>query len=159
VSARDADLNVLEEMLGELSKEREAIRKLREQARGSKSSRGQAGGRRAAELRAEAWDEVRRDVADDPTLSALWERHRGKINPSKRTTRTEAFLQWVHDHPEAIGEMQAEQEQDYAREAEDLLGSIRGQRDAEELLSVLGTAEKFLRKTERLTPSRAGASW
>lgn len=125
VRASDTDLDNLDAVLAELASERAAIKRLREQARGLKSSRGRAGGRRAAELRAERLDAVRRDVADDPILLALWERHGSKIKARPRSTLTETFLEWVEEHPEAIEELQRDQERQWAEEAEAMLSSVR----------------------------------
>ncbi len=125
VNAHDEDLDKLDRVLDQLATEREAIRELRAEARGLTSSRGRAGGKRAAELRAEARDAVRRDVADDPVLLALWEKHGTKIKAKPRSTLTETFLEWVHDHPEVIAELQAEQERQYAEEAEAMLATLQ----------------------------------
>lgn len=128
VSVRDSDLDELDRLLGHLAEERKVIGVLRAQARGLTSERGRAGGKRAAELRSEALDQVRRDVADDPILSALWEREQFKIKKRPRASLTETFLEWVQEHPEAIEAMQADQERDYAAEAEAMLGSLRAPR-------------------------------
>lgn len=150
------DLDRLDDLLSELARERATIKRLREQARGLKSTRGQKGGRRAAELRAEALDTVARDVADDPLLAALWDKHKHKIKPKARQTRTEAFLEWVHDHPEAISELQAAQERDYAAEATEMLGSAKGaHRDLETCSAKLNECERWLTEVapEGLSPT------
>jgi len=86
-----------------------SIRRFEKPAKaGPGMARGVAGGRRSAELRSESDDEVRQSI--DPLLLPLWERVRRTIKGSARQTRTEAFLEWVHDHPEAqyeIAEAQA----------------------------------------------------
>jgi hypothetical protein len=66
-------------------------------------AKGRAGGRRAAELRAESDDAVEQSI--DPSLLPLWRRIRHHIKATARRTRTEAFLEWVHDHPEAHYEL------------------------------------------------------
>lgn len=47
----------------------------------------------------ESDDEVRRNLS--PDLAIVWERmkHKPGMRASKHATRTERFLQWVHDHP------------------------------------------------------------
>jgi len=103
--------------LVDLAKERKRIERDRQRSArrfekpakaGPGMARGVAGGRRAAELRTESDDEVRQSI--DPLLVPLWERVRRTIKGSARKSRTEAFLEWVHDHPEAqyeIAEAQA----------------------------------------------------
>lgn len=51
--------------------------------------------RRAEQVR-ESDDEVRRNLS--PDLAIVWSAVRGRIKPSKRRTRTEAFLEWVEEH-------------------------------------------------------------
>jgi len=141
------ELDKLERLLGQLQEEREAIARLRADARGLKSARGQAGGCRSAELRAEARDQVRRDIADDPMLAALWDKHGSSIKQLPRATLTESFLQWVHDNPAAIAELQAEQERGYEQEARDMLETARGaHRDLDTCDARLRECEKWLRE-------------
>lgn len=47
----------------------------------------------------ESDDEVRRNLT--PDLAIVWEhvKHKPGMRSSKHATRTERFLQWVHDHP------------------------------------------------------------
>lgn len=141
------DLDRLDQLLAELASEQQAIKALRDEARGLKSTRGQAGGKRAAEKRAEALDAVRRDVADDPILLALWEKHGRKIKQLPRATLTESFLQWVHDNPQAIDEMQREQERAYEDEARAMLAQAReAHREPDTCQSRLRECEKWLRE-------------
>ena len=49
-----------------------------------------------AERGHESDDEVERDI--DPELVQVWARVKHRIKPGRRSTRTEAFAQWVHDH-------------------------------------------------------------
>jgi len=52
---------------------------------------------RGAERIRESDDEVRRNLPDD--LALVWAKVKGRIKGTARTTRTERFLDWVHDHP------------------------------------------------------------
>jgi hypothetical protein len=74
---------------------------------GPRLAKGVAGGRRSAELRSESDDEVRGSI--DPWLVPLWERVKRTIRATARKSRTEAFLDWVHDHPEAQYELAEEE--------------------------------------------------
>ena len=53
--------------------------------------------RAAVERAHESDDEVRNNLPDE--LHAVWEARASKTKPSERRTRTEAFLEWAHDHP------------------------------------------------------------
>lgn len=52
---------------------------------------------RLAERIRESDDEVARNLSDE--LRPVWQKVRGRIKPSPRRTRTEAFLEWVEEHP------------------------------------------------------------
>lgn len=52
---------------------------------------------RGAERIRESDDEVRRNLGDE--LALVWARVKNRIKGTSRTTRTEAFLDWVHNHP------------------------------------------------------------
>lgn len=154
VHAKDQELEQLDSVLGELAAERETIRELRRRAGSLRSSRGRAGGLRAAELRSESDDEVKRNVADDALLAATWERLKHKIKGSPLRSRTEAFLEHVHDHPEALEETQRGLEAKYDEQAAALLGAIarvpKGKAGVDDLsayLRELERADKFLRAT------------
>lgn len=58
---------------------------------------------RGAERIRESDDEVRRNLPDD--LAHVWERVKGRIKGTARTTRTERFLDWVHDHAAEVARM------------------------------------------------------
>jgi len=93
-------LDRMNDLADRIRAEQSAIAGLRNKLDHLRSTKGQAGGRRSAELRAEHDDEVRRDLGDDPALLALWQKVKSKIRGSKNRTRTEAFFEYVHDHPE-----------------------------------------------------------
>lgn len=121
VSATDRGLDELDRAFAKVQAEREAIAELRRKAAQLSDPRGRAGGRKAAELRAESDDEVRRNVADDPDLAALWDAStKSKFKASAHRNRTEAFLEYVQDHPEELDELRAKQAAQYDREAIEL---------------------------------------
>ena len=62
---------------------------------------------RAAHSIKESDDEVRRNLPDD--LARIWSKvkHKAGMRGSKNITRTERFLQWVHDNSATVGRMLA----------------------------------------------------
>ncbi|HEX7235464.1 MAG TPA: hypothetical protein VF405_00805 [Gammaproteobacteria bacterium] len=84
-----------------------AARELEQQRAHMKAEYGRKGGRGRVsaaqarkERREESDDEVRRNLP--PELLTVWERVRGAIRPSPRRTRTEAFLEWAEENPDAV---------------------------------------------------------
>lgn len=151
VNARGKDLERLDQALQALELERQRIGELRRKAAGLVDERGRAGGRRSAELRAESDDEVRRNVADDLELAALWDSvDKRKFKSGPRRNRTEAFLEWAESHPEALDELRARQWAQWEREADELYAALpRGtgrMREAE-----LEGLVKTLKRVERLS--------
>lgn len=116
--ATEEELDAIEEALGALAAEREAISKLRYQASQMKSKRGAAGGRRSAELQAERDDFVRAELGDDAAMVALWDKVKRKIKATPYMSKLEAFYQYVHDNPADLDEMQSVLEQQWEAEAE-----------------------------------------
>lgn len=53
--------------------------------------------RTAAETRAESDGEVAANI--DPAYLPIWQKMRRKIRGNQRMSRTEAFLQWIEEHP------------------------------------------------------------
>ena len=127
-----------------LDKERQQINALRNKAAGTKSERGRAGGRKSAERRAESDDAVIFNLGDDKELIALFKKVRGKIKPSKYQSRTEAFLQYVHDNPEALEELRAKAEHKYAREAERLFRERQPDQNGNGCWTDLGKCQREL---------------
>lgn len=145
-----------------LEKERQEIAKLRTRASYLKSERGRAGGRKSAELRSESDSAVIHNLEGDKELIDLFKKVRGKIKASKYQSRTEAFLQYVHDHPEALDELRAKKETKYAKEAERLFQERQPDENGNSCWSDLGkcqreldelkAAEKFLSEAEKDVP-------
>lgn len=106
-------------------------------------SRG-AGARRAAELRAESDSEVRANL--EPALLPVWEKFKRHIRPTGRATRTEAFLQFLHDNPHVVWEVQ---EADAARELRRL------EREEREHRRATAHPRRYKRSPEELAASLA----
>lgn len=60
----------------------------------------------AREKRKESDDEVRNNLT--PELVPVWEAMKSKIRPGARMSRTEAFLQWAHDHSADVARLMAD---------------------------------------------------
>jgi len=151
-------LDEISRSLAALDKERKEIDQLRAQASMMISERGRAGGRRAAELRAESDDEVVRNLGEDKLLIALFKKHRAKIKASKHRSRTEAFLEFVHDHPEELDELRGKKEIEWEKKAEKMFRERQPDENGNSCWDDLGkcqreltelkAAEKFLSEAE-----------
>lgn len=111
-------LDNIERALKAIQKESDEISKLRTKAASMISEKGRAGGKRAAELKAESDDAVIFNLEDDAAMIALFKKVRGKIKKTKNLSRTEAFLEYVSDNPSELDELRAKQELKWEREAE-----------------------------------------
>jgi hypothetical protein len=60
---------------------------------------------------------------------------RGKIKKTKNKSRTEAFLEYVHDNPSELDELRAKQELKWEREAEKMYEERRAPDVLEDLES------------------------
>jgi hypothetical protein len=67
------------------------------------------------EARAESDHEV--EVNLTPEQRIVWERVKGKIKPGTRRSRTEAFLEWMHDHSADVARIHADEADRQVREA------------------------------------------
>lgn len=141
-----------------LEKERREIEKLRAQASTLISPRGKAGGKRSAELRAESDHDVEVNLGDDAELIELFRKNRAKFKKSKYKTRTEDFLDWLHDHPEELDELRSARQRKYETEAERLFAAREPEIDYGALerckaeLEELKSAERFLEEAESENP-------
>lgn len=112
--------------------ERERVEQLERNRRlyGRKAAAAGEAAKRAAERRSESDDEVRANIPRE--LVPAFERVKRSIKPSDRRTRTEAFLQWVHDNEEeahAIAFEQVDREVErLVREQAELERATRGAR-------------------------------
>lgn len=151
-------VNEITAKLEALDKERKEIDKLRAQAATLISPRGRAGGKKSAEKRSESDDQVIRDLGEDKEMIALFKKVRAKIKRTKNRNRTEAFLEYVHDHPEELDELRARAQHKYEREAERLFrerqpeangnSCWRDSSKCERELAELRAAEKFLKEAD-----------
>jgi hypothetical protein len=99
-----ATLDQVEKISKQIENENAEIMRLRREADAMVSPRRRAAGRKAAERESESADEVRRNL-DDAFMLELWEKRKSKIRGSKHRTRTEAFLEYVKNHPEELEEL------------------------------------------------------
>jgi hypothetical protein len=92
---------------------------------------------KARERRQESDCEVAANI-DDPGLRVVWEHVKHKIKAGPRRTRTEAFLEWAHDH---AGEVYAIQEADAERALVEL------EREERRLARELGKAGRYRKRS------------
>jgi hypothetical protein len=154
----ETGVNEIQASLEKLNKEKQEIDKLRAQAAMMISPRGRAGGRAAAEQRSESDDQVVRDLGDDKEMIALFKSVRAKIKPSKHRSRTEAFFEYLHDHPEALDELRAKREREWEGKAERLFKERQPDENGNSCwtdltkcrreLDELKSAERFLKEAE-----------
>lgn len=118
------------------------------------SERGRKGGRRAAELRAESDDEVVRNIGEDKLMVELFRKNRAKFKATKHRSRTEAFFEWLHDHPEELDELRSKKEIEWEKKAERMFQERQPEPDYDELercqreLAELKSAEKFIAESD-----------
>lgn len=150
----DKNLAAFQNALRELNKERETIEQLRKQVSTMKSPRGRSGGRKSAEVRAESDDAVIFNLENNADLIGLFKSVRNKIKASPRRSRTEAFLEWVHDHPEELDAYRSKKQLEYEREAKRMFQERESPPCSDQLeqcereLAELQAAEKFLEEAE-----------
>lgn len=150
----DKNLTAFQKALAELNKERESIEQLRKKVSTMKSTRGRAGGRKAAEIRAESDDAVIFNLGENRELIGLFKSVRRKIKASPRRSRTEAFLEWVHDHPEELDAYRSKKQLEYEKEAKRMYREREAPSCMEQLeqcereLAELQAAEKFLEEAD-----------
>ncbi|HZJ70001.1 MAG TPA: hypothetical protein VFF36_03655, partial [Planctomycetota bacterium] len=98
---REATKKELDTRIVSAARELDAQRVHMKAEYGRKGGRGRLSSAQARrERREESDDEVRRNLP--PELLTVWERVRGAIRPGPRRTRTEAFLEWAEENPEAV---------------------------------------------------------
>ncbi len=147
-------LNTLQQALENLETEKRAIADLRRKVSLLQSTKGKAGGRRSAELRSESDSEVLHNLSDNAELIALFKKVRGKIKATPHMTRTEAFFDWLHNHPEALDELRAKQQHQFESEAKRMYAKreappcLEQLKQCERELDELKAAERFLEEAE-----------
>ena len=111
----------IDKALAAVEAERVAIRTLAYRAGSMVSEHGKAGGLKAAELREESDSLVELDLDNDREMIALFRKVKRQIKGSRHQSRTEAFLQYVHDNPHELDELRAQQEIEYSKELAETL--------------------------------------
>ncbi len=146
--ARASTLKQIEKAVEALDQERAIQRQL---AVWTRPKSCPVSARRArAEQRQESDCEVAANL-DDPGLRVVWEHVKHKIKAGPRRTRTEAFLEWAHDHSAdvyAIQEADAERalrelEEEERRMARDLKKAGRYKKRSPEQLAEMLAAVPF----------------
>lgn len=99
----------------------------------------------AREAKQESDDEVKRNLPRE--LVAVWRRVKASIHAGPRRSRTEAFLEWVHDHSAAVDRIVNE---DHESNLEDLI------RQERELERSIRRGEKYKRTTPELVHHNGG---
>jgi hypothetical protein len=100
----------------ELQAERAYQRDLRRIERANRVARLEIRRSTGSERGGESDDEVRGNIP--PELAGLWEGVKGRIRGTARMTRTEAFLQYAHDHPTEVLEVLEDRTEALIRELE-----------------------------------------
>lgn len=114
LGARAAHAQARAELLDEQA-ERRQLRAIGRSAKGREKERTRRGPS-VAERRAESDDEVRASI--DADLIPLWEKIKRSIKGSARLSRTDEFLHYVHEHPDAGLEAQGDPYERAAHEME-----------------------------------------
>jgi hypothetical protein len=81
-------------------------------------------------------------------MIALFKKIRAKIKKTPKRTRTEAFLEYVHDHPQELDELRSKKQLQYEKEAEKMWTERAEVKDAELELDQCHRELERLRKAE-----------
>jgi hypothetical protein len=145
--ARAAGWNVINERQAALDEERRQQKQMRHWSRKEKQTRAKAKARKA-----ESDETVARNI--DPEFLPVWEKMKGKIKKGSHSSRTEAFEQWMHDHPAEVLEISAaaaedisdwlQEEESYYRMANPITRLTKAE---QKVLSYLQSAEHRLKGT------------
>lgn len=100
--ARHETLQKIESAMTALDTERATQRQLAAWTRPTTSTKQS---KARAESRSESDDEVRNNL-EEPGLLIVWDAVKHKIKGRGRTSRTEAFAEWVAEHPSEVYEIQ-----------------------------------------------------
>lgn len=122
-AASSCDAGVNDARAGIARQLRDAQEALRSEQRDQKIQRLYAGRAKLsapkasrAERTSESDDEVRNNI--DPEMVPIFDHVKAKIHGSARRSRTEAFFEWVHDHPSIVLEIVEEETQKELRRLE-----------------------------------------
>lgn len=111
--ARRATGDAIERAVAELQEERGYQASLKAWTR--PTSCAVPRGQKQRDARNESDCEVAANL-EDAGLRAVWDRVKSKIKAGSHASRTEAFLQWAHDHSADVERIQYEAEEDAVRE-------------------------------------------
>jgi hypothetical protein len=92
---------------------------------------------KARERQQESDCEVQANI-DEPGLRIVWEHVKARIKPGKRRSRTEAFYEWVAEHPSEVYEIQE-------RDAERAIAEL--ERQERQLASTVKKATRYRKKS------------
>jgi hypothetical protein len=149
-TANEKGLKSIEDALAALEKETEELRAMRQKAERMKAARGRKGGLKSAEVKAESDSEVIHNLGENQELIALFKKNRQKFKKTKGRSRTEAFFEWLNDHPEELDEFRAKEELKYEKEAEKLWTELTAERACELSLDECQRALDRYRRAEEL---------
>lgn len=149
-AASDEGYKRVQEALEALDKETQELKAMRSKADRMKSARGRKGGLKAAEVRAESDDEVIFNLGENQELIGLFKKIRRKIKKSPKRSRTEAFFEYVSDHPEELDEFRAKKEREYEKEAVKLYQDLTEEQYKELSLEACQRELEKLRRAEEL---------
>lgn len=125
IARLEAEQAALDQALRERATERVWTSPIMLRARGAKAARV-ARAEHARERRSESDSAVEANISNE--LMPVWNKVKRGIRGTDRMTRTEAFLHWVHDHPQAVYELQEAARERELRELE--AAHNRAQREA-----------------------------
>lgn len=154
----DKSVDALKQKVDALNVEMKEFDALKKRVGSLRSERGRKGGQKAAELKSESDSAVIFNLGDNEELIALFKKIRGKIKATKHMSRTEAFFEYVHNHPEALEELRSKREHKWERDAEKMFAERQPPPCLERLdqcqreLDELKSAEKFLSEAESDVP-------
>lgn len=120
---RIESLDEVDAALKAVEEQRVAIERLRQRVASMGDPRDQ-GGRRGAEVLEEAYDEVRRNIGDDPVIIMAFERVKHQLRPSQGRTLTELFFDHIRSKPAVLADCIAKLEQQWTVQAEYLVGRL-----------------------------------
>lgn len=149
-AASTEGLKQVQDALEALEKETKEVKAMVSKADRMKSARGRKGGLRSAEVRAESDDEVIFNLGENQELVGLFKKIRKKIKKSPKRSRTEAFFEYVKDHPEELDEFRAKKEREYEREAIKMYQDLTEEQHTELSLEACQRELNKLRRAEEL---------
>jgi len=118
---RADELSDVDLALRELDDQRRQIDELRERVMRLGDLRDQRAGLPRHDSMERAYDEVRRNIGDDPVIMMAFERVKHVLRPVQGKTLTEVFYEYIRSKPEALASTIAKLEQQWTLKAEHLI--------------------------------------